>query len=248
MTWAGSGCRFCRSSCHPMGVPRRTPVGGGQWQGREDTRLSLAGAWQGSGAARALANHFDRVTLVERDELTPGSRSPQGRPPSATCPWLVAVGLSNPVGLFSRDDGRAGRPRGHPRRSHGRFPLVPIRRLEAARGQRARSHRRQPTVPRAQGPRARARPPQGDTAARPHRRKSGLRFANAARDRALGEGAVDGNDRHARGRSCRRRARSRLALAEVARLVGLRPGDGNQCSHRGGLRDRCLRAARRRPL
>jgi glycine/D-amino acid oxidase-like deaminating enzyme len=42
--------------------------------------IVLGGSMAGLGAARALANHFDRVTLVERDDLTASSDLRKGVP------------------------------------------------------------------------------------------------------------------------------------------------------------------------
>jgi 2-polyprenyl-6-methoxyphenol hydroxylase-like FAD-dependent oxidoreductase len=46
----------------------------------------------GLGAARALANHFDRVTLVERDELTTGSTTRKGVPQAQHAHGLLPSG------------------------------------------------------------------------------------------------------------------------------------------------------------
>jgi 2-polyprenyl-6-methoxyphenol hydroxylase-like FAD-dependent oxidoreductase len=54
--------------------------------------IVLGGSMAGLGAARALANHFDRVTLVERDELTTGSDLRKGVPQAQHAHGLLPSG------------------------------------------------------------------------------------------------------------------------------------------------------------
>ncbi len=58
--------------------------------------IVLGGSMAGLAAARALADHFDRVTLVEHDELTMsrGSRKgvPQGQHAHSLWPWARQLG------------------------------------------------------------------------------------------------------------------------------------------------------------
>ena len=46
----------------------------------------------GLGAARALVNHFDRVTLVERDDLTTGAANRKGVPQALHAHGLLPSG------------------------------------------------------------------------------------------------------------------------------------------------------------
>jgi 2-polyprenyl-6-methoxyphenol hydroxylase-like FAD-dependent oxidoreductase len=54
--------------------------------------IVLGGSMAGLGAARALANHFDRVTLVERDDLTTGSDLRKGVPQAQHAHGLLPSG------------------------------------------------------------------------------------------------------------------------------------------------------------
>ena len=54
--------------------------------------IVLGGSMAGLGAARALANHFDRVTLVERDELTTGGTTRKGVPQAQHAHGLLPSG------------------------------------------------------------------------------------------------------------------------------------------------------------
>jgi 2-polyprenyl-6-methoxyphenol hydroxylase-like FAD-dependent oxidoreductase len=54
--------------------------------------IVLGGSMAGLGAARALANHFDRVTLVERDELTASSDLRKGVPQAQHAHGLLPSG------------------------------------------------------------------------------------------------------------------------------------------------------------
>src|SRR5262245_21922323 len=52
----------------------------------------LGGSMAGLGVARALANHFDRVTLVERDELGAHTSSRKGVPQGQHAHGLLPSG------------------------------------------------------------------------------------------------------------------------------------------------------------
>jgi glycine/D-amino acid oxidase-like deaminating enzyme len=54
--------------------------------------IVLGGSMAGLAAARALANHFDRVTLVERDDLPPGTAIRKGVPQSRHAHGLLPSG------------------------------------------------------------------------------------------------------------------------------------------------------------
>ena len=58
----------------------------------------------GLGAARALANHFDRITLVERDELTTGSDLRKGIPQAQHAHGLLPSGYQILSDYFLRAD------------------------------------------------------------------------------------------------------------------------------------------------
>ena len=60
--------------------------------GKRGHAIVLGGSMAGLGAARALANHFDRVTLVERDELTPGTDLRKGVPQAQHAHGLLPSG------------------------------------------------------------------------------------------------------------------------------------------------------------
>ena len=71
--------------------------------------IVLGGSMAGLGAARALSNHFERVTLVERDDLPSSSESRKGVPQGNHAHGLLAGGLPDPGPVFPRHDGRDGR-------------------------------------------------------------------------------------------------------------------------------------------
>lgn len=54
--------------------------------------IVVGGSMAGLGAARALTNHFDRVTLVERDELTTGTANRKGTPQAQHAHGLLPSG------------------------------------------------------------------------------------------------------------------------------------------------------------
>ena len=60
--------------------------------GKRGHAIVLGGSMAGLGTARALANHFDRVTLVERDELTTGSTNRKGVPQAQHAHGLLPSG------------------------------------------------------------------------------------------------------------------------------------------------------------
>jgi 2-polyprenyl-6-methoxyphenol hydroxylase-like FAD-dependent oxidoreductase len=55
--------------------------------------IVLGGSMAGLGTARALVNHFDRVTLVERDVLTPGEAKRKGVPQGQHAHGLLPSGF-----------------------------------------------------------------------------------------------------------------------------------------------------------
>ena len=54
--------------------------------------IVVGGSMAGLGAVRALTNHFDRVTLVERDELTPSAPFRKGTPQAQHAHGLLPSG------------------------------------------------------------------------------------------------------------------------------------------------------------
>ena len=54
--------------------------------------IVLGGSMAGLGAARALANHFARVTLVERDDLTTSGPHRKGVPQAQHAHGLLPSG------------------------------------------------------------------------------------------------------------------------------------------------------------
>ena len=61
--------------------------------GKRGHAIVLGASMAGLAAARALANHFDRVTLVERDELTAGSTNRKGVPQAQHAHGLLPSGF-----------------------------------------------------------------------------------------------------------------------------------------------------------
>ena len=143
--------------------------------------IVLGGSMAGLGAARALANHFDRVTLVERDELTTGTNLRKGVPQAQHAQPCVPSGyqiLSDYFpGLMDElvaQGAIAGDLSGDFLwYQYGGWKLRADSGLEAIVVAR-------PLLERKVRDRVLALPKV--TLSRPHRRKSGLRFANAARD------------------------------------------------------------------
>ncbi|MDP2374988.1 MAG: FAD-dependent oxidoreductase [Reyranella sp.] len=64
--------------------------------------IVVGGSMAGLGAARALANHFDRVTLVERDELTTSTANRKGTPQAQHAHGLLASGYRILSGYFPK--------------------------------------------------------------------------------------------------------------------------------------------------
>jgi 2-polyprenyl-6-methoxyphenol hydroxylase-like FAD-dependent oxidoreductase len=60
--------------------------------GMKGHAIVLGGSMAGLGAARALANHFERVTLVERDDLTTDSAHRKGVPQAQHAHGLLPSG------------------------------------------------------------------------------------------------------------------------------------------------------------
>jgi 2-polyprenyl-6-methoxyphenol hydroxylase-like FAD-dependent oxidoreductase len=75
--------------------PQNSGVPGGRFNVMTVTprrAIVLGGSIAGLGAARALANHFDRVTLVERDELTVSAANRKGVPQAQHAHGLLPSG------------------------------------------------------------------------------------------------------------------------------------------------------------
>jgi glycine/D-amino acid oxidase-like deaminating enzyme len=66
-------------------------------------------------AARALAEHYDRVTVIERDEL-PEAPEPRKGVTGAAPPCAARPGARGARTAVSWPDGRTRRGRGYPRR------------------------------------------------------------------------------------------------------------------------------------
>src|SRR5689334_12595622 len=68
-------------------------------QGRRDA-IVLGGSMAGLGAARALVNHFERVTLVERDALAADTAHRKGVPQGQHAHGLLPAGYRILSGYF----------------------------------------------------------------------------------------------------------------------------------------------------
>jgi glycine/D-amino acid oxidase-like deaminating enzyme len=109
--------------------------------------IVLGGSMAGLGTARALVNHFDRVTLVERDELPTGTANRKGVPQGQHAHGLLPSGYRVLAHYFPKMMDELVADGAILGDLTGGVPLVPIRSLEASRELRARSDRRQPAAP-----------------------------------------------------------------------------------------------------
>ena len=62
----------------------------------------IGGSMAGILAARVLADHFETVTLIERDRARGGARFPSRRAAGSTCARFVAARAANDVATLSR--------------------------------------------------------------------------------------------------------------------------------------------------
>ena len=89
-------------------MPKEQPVSSG-----DRHAVVVGGSIGGMLAARVLADHFDRVTVIERDQLPDGQREPAGRAAGPPSPFLLQAGA---------DGGRGAVPGGHRRPPGGGQP------------------------------------------------------------------------------------------------------------------------------
>ncbi len=81
----------------------------GRAQGRH--AVVLGGSLAGLLAARVLADHFEEVTLIERDAYPGYDRHPQGNPAGQPRSWTARAGPPDSRRTFSRRAGRDDRRR-----------------------------------------------------------------------------------------------------------------------------------------
>ena len=203
---------------------------------RNEHAVVLGGSIAGLLAARVLADVYEQVTVVDRDELLPGSRTRRGAAgparPRATCARPAGPRAAVPgVDVGARGVRRADR--GCPRR---RSPAVG-RAPSGADQVRAGRVERKPAV--ARGPASRAGPcsPAGQGCARRRRGRPAV-FARRRPDHRSQAAAARRPERRGdpRRRPGRRRHGTRLADAGVADGAGAWPAPGGPAA--GGRRRR----------
>ena len=62
-------------------------------------------------AARVLADRFDQVTVLDRDDLPDGADSRKGVPQGLARAWAAGFGGTGPAGPFPRSHGGSGHGR-----------------------------------------------------------------------------------------------------------------------------------------
>ena len=75
--------------------------------------IVIGGSLAGLLAARVLSDHFERVTILERDPVHDRPESRKGQPQTRHPHGLLTSGLKVRKSLLSRPGNRAGRKRGH---------------------------------------------------------------------------------------------------------------------------------------
>ena len=88
----------------------------GRAQGRH--AVVLGGSLAGLLAARVLADHFEEVTLIERDAYPDTTEAPQGNSAGQSRSWTAGARPRDSRRTFSRRAGRNDRRR-RARRRHG---------------------------------------------------------------------------------------------------------------------------------
>ena len=108
---------------------------------------SSAAAWRGSSAARVLADHFENVTIIERDPARSAAQFPARRAARPPCTRSVAARSAHDLRLFPESAG-PDRCRRHADEPGARHALVSFRRMEASLCQRPRGYLREPSADR----------------------------------------------------------------------------------------------------